>query len=233
METKKLRTGMLVLTLLWFGTMASVEAVEPGFYFGAGAGQTTFDAAQREIDTAVSDAFFSELGLLFIPEPEASLDDHDTGFTGLVGYRFNRALAAEAAYVDLGELTYTATGRAGVLGGMTTVPARADLNVETTGVAVSLLGILPSSERWELFLRGGVFLADTETVFTGSAGTFSADFGSASESSTDYLAGIGATVHFGKRWSARAEYRRFLDVGDEDVSERDIELLGLSLLLRL
>jgi len=73
-----------ILTRALFAVLAGAAAFgaqagqDPGFYIGAGAGQSMVD--------------------------EGAYDDEDAAFSAFGGYQFNRWLGLEAGYVDLGKL---------------------------------------------------------------------------------------------------------------------------------
>lgn len=229
LNTKKNIHGLVAVALL-FSAAPTIEAAERGFYFGLGAGQTSFDVDQAELDEVVLDAFASEG--LSISNGSSDLDDSDTSFTGFAGYRFFDYLAVEAAYVDLGEFTYKASGL--ISDGIVAVaPGSLTEKGGAKGPAISVLGILPVSDKFEIYARGGALFADTELTVGLAIGNAGASE-SASENSVDSLVGVGAAVHFGANWSGRIEYTRFLDVGDEEeTGEADVDLFNVSFVYRL
>lgn len=92
------------LTVCFIGsTLAAVSvsasAQDSGFYVGAGAGITSFDACDDLVG----------LGL-------TSCDDEDTGIKVYAGKTFTPNFAAEVGWVDLGEITATGPGGTATLG---------------------------------------------------------------------------------------------------------------------
>ena len=236
MEMKRVRTGILLMVFLWIAAVVSAPAADSGFYIGITGGKSSFGLTQRELDLNLRKALELDNGfaLPFVdPRLDSLIDTHSSAFTGLVGYRINRGVAVEAAYVDLGKTTYRASGVGTrfVEGRLTPVEFNANLKTEVSGAALSLVADLFPPKRWELFLRGGVFFADTKRSSRVVAGSFVTDLGVGSETSTDFLVGIGTTRHFTNRWSARLEYERFLNVGGSDLTENDITLVSLGLLM--
>ncbi len=146
------------------------------------------------------------------------------------GYRIFRFFAAEVAYVDLGELTYTGS----LVRTSTFMPAAGSLNatVGAKGGVGSALAIWPVSDTFELFARGGIFIADTEidarvTINNVPGGD------SVKGTSVDPMIGLGATVNLGNHFSLRAEYQRYGAVGDEDkTGEIDVDTFNLSAFVR-
>jgi opacity protein-like surface antigen len=214
--TKKL-TAAALLTALHMGIASYAAAADSGFYFGAGAGRTHFD----------SDIDINLLGddgpLLF---PSVDIDRNDISFEGLVGYRFLPFLAVEAAYMDLGELSLTANSLQPAPG---ISPIFLGVDLRTRGVAGSVLGILPLSDRWELFGRAGILFADDEGTVRLSADDFSDSFSDSGDSQRAIL-GIGATLNSRSNWSVRLEYRFLREIEDEEIN---IDQVSLGIIYRL
>jgi len=236
MENNRLQTCIALTASLWLGSVAAAGAAEPGFYVGLTGGQASFGLTQHEIDLTLTKALeldqrFELPGVSSILDSQ--IDDHTSGVTGLVGYRINRGLAVEAAYVDLGKLTYRAsgTGVRFVEGHLVPVDFSAHLSTEVTGTTVSLLVDLFPPKRWEVFLRGGVLFAQTKRDSSVSTDSFVGDLGFGSESSSDLLIGVGTALNLTDRWAVRLEYERFLNVGESPGTESDISLISLGLLV--
>lgn len=207
---------------------ADARAADSGFYVGGLVGATSFDV--DEADFAGIEDVFGGTGLA-VTITDSSLDDSDTAFGAVVGYRFLPWLAAEARYVDLGEATYRARGTVSAVESAA-VPFDLRLKAKVKGPALSVLGILPFADRWEAYARGEVLFADTE--FEASVNV-DGDAASASDSanSTDFGVGVGIGANLGEHWTVRAEYERFLDVGDEEeTGEADVDLASLQVLYR-
>lgn len=225
------------------------HAAGAGFYFGVSAGQAKYDFETPRIAIVVPDldGGFIVPGLrppppnpgnpVFIP-PAAGVatpvlwlpgdDDEATAWGVTAGYRIGRYVAVELNYLNLGKLEASdPVFLPPFPGGGTTTLKR---ELETKGPALSALGILPLSPDWEVYLRAGVFFADTE--FTTSIGASSASHTTGSEAAA---VGAGVQFNWAEHWSARIELQRFLEVGDEDTfsSTADIDLLSLGILYRL
>lgn len=236
MGRMRVRTSILLMVSLWLGTAASTAAVEPGFYAGVTGGRASFGWSRREIDLTLTKSLGLDPAFELLAAPSelhSEIDTHASGITGLVGYRINRGFAVEAAYLDLGDLTYRASGRGVkfVEGILIPVDFTANLNAKVSGVALSMLADLFPPKRWEVFLRGGLFFANTKQSSRVSTGGFVGDFGSGSESTTNALAGVGTAMHVSDRWELRLEYERFLNVGAPTLTKNDIALISLGLLV--
>jgi hypothetical protein len=229
------------------------HAADRGFYFGASGGQAKYDFNQPAV--AVIGFLPPDAGVVpnptfgFRPDPDAPIfmapapgtafvaarpvlwlpgeDEEGTSWGVGAGYRFNRYLAVEASYVNLGTLNSTQTiNMLPFLGGGTLTFHR---ELETTGPALAAFGILPISDSWELFVRAGILFADTDltTRINGSRNSMSFD----SEPTT---LGAGAQFDWRDHWSARLEFQRSFDVGGDDVaSEADVDAVSLAVLYRL
>jgi OmpA-OmpF porin, OOP family len=165
--------------------MAAQADVQPGFYAGASLGTTK-----------LSDNSFDNSGI--------DLDDSDTGFKIFGGYSFNKNLAIEVSYFDLGEVN----------GGFSD-PFIGDVSfdVGVSGLNGSVVGRLPVAETFSLFGKLGVASYDLD----GHATVLGVGSASDSQSETDMTYGIGAALSFGGQWEVRAEFEA-IDVDDGDAN---------------
>lgn len=85
MKKSKILSRTLLAAVLGAAAFGAQAAEAPGFYIGAGAGQSFVD--------------------------EGDYDDEDTAFSVFGGYQFNRYFGLETGYVDFGELEPTGAGR--------------------------------------------------------------------------------------------------------------------------
>lgn len=224
---------------------------EPGFYFGVSGGQAKYDFdTPPDILIAVGGAGFIPPVFGFNPGPlppfpldplnpvfVASVaqplfwspaDDDEANAWGVTaGYRAGRYFAFEVSYLHLGKLEATDTLLLPPFGGGGTATLHREL--ETSGPALAAMGILPLSESWELYLRAGIFFADSELSTSIGASSGSTTFGS--EATT---LGAGAQFNWGEHWSARVEFQRLVEVGGDDfATDADVDVLSLGVLYRL
>jgi hypothetical protein len=160
-------------------------------------------------------------------------DDTTWGFFG--GYRLFQNLAFEAGYMSLSKdvLREYATGT--FLNTGVTPPALENeawsmsFGVRSTGFAISVLGVLPLTYNWELFARGGVFLgSNTLSLYAINQDGFGgAD--QVTESSADFIAGIGAGYTLAEVYQIRAEFQRVFDAGAKEYGETDADLLTIGI----
>jgi OmpA-like transmembrane domain len=205
------------------GAMQRAQAAELGFYVAGHYGEAKYDGVDKARFDVFATFVYSVYG--FTPEQTSSTisDDKDTSFGMAAGYRFLPNLAVEGGYVDLGELSY----RNESFG--THIDHQEDwlqkLGASTSGITLSALGILPLSYRWEIYARGGVLFATNEVdiYITDMIGS---DSLTVSESSTEWLAGVGASFSFAEVYGARFEYQRVFDAGD-GLFEGDIDIMSI------
>ena len=96
--------------------------------------------------------------------------------------------------------------------------------------------MLPLGERFDLHVRAGIYLADTRVTNrirdvefnTGNVAHRRVD-----ASQTEIYGGIGGAWNINEGFAVRAEYQKFLDVGDnEKTGESDIDVFNVSVLFK-
>ncbi|WP_157994256.1 porin family protein [Peristeroidobacter agariperforans] len=178
-------------------------------------------------------------GPVFIAlEQESVADETDAAWNVALGYRVNKFLAAELAYVDSGEASLVEHYRPADGPVPLTLPEiTRGYTVSSRGPALSVLGSWPVHEKWELFVRGGVMFVEQEVemrtqVDSGTAivpAPIERDF-------SNEVATVGAGVQwsFLPRWTARLEYQRTDDLkANEITGESRIDQAALSVLFGL
>jgi hypothetical protein len=167
----------LVAALVSVGVAAQPEPPQEisGFYAGAGVGST-------EPASYNNDYWYSDV------ESGSSA----TSATLFAGYRVNRYVAVEAAYLDAGDVGWRES--------LVYVPDflgvyNTDIDLDVSATQVSVSGILPFANIWEGYLRGGVAFweADGTQQFTPSFGG-PVVRRSVSDSGSGFLFGIGGRV---------------------------------------
>lgn len=225
-----------ILALAIFAALCAAQpalAEKTGFYVGADVGTMSVDTDKGDLDSYFLDGLASE-GLFFDETFSSDLDDSDTTFGLTVGYRFMPYLAVEGQYLDLGEAQYSAAGD--LYDPFNKYLATADIStsINSSGFGLSVLGILPIQEAWEVFARVGMYFGDTEADFS-----VTLDDGidaitesmSDSKSEEEFFYGIGGGYTFNETWNIRLEYTIFQDIGDDELTgEADLDrfVVGLN-----
>jgi OOP family OmpA-OmpF porin len=231
-ELMKVMNRVIVAAALWgCGTPLNVALAqaEPGIYAGFFFGATD----SKGTPSGASQAGFAAFGIVPNgPVTGAREDREDSGYGFQVGYRFNRFLAVEGGYVDLGDTIFRASA-AGTLNGVagTEDTFTQKLTSNISGLTTSVLGIVPISFRWEAYGRAGLLIGNDELDVRAANSVDSASF-DVSESATDTFFGAGVGFFLAEIYSVRAEYTRILDAGDEISGENDIDMLSLGLTVR-
>jgi len=182
---------------------------------------------------------FGVAAAVFLPAG-LSADETDVGWNFSLGYRVNKYLAAEIAYVDSGEasLVERYLPAAGVAPFPTSISEiNRSYTVTSRGPALSVLGTLPLSSQWEVFVRGGVLFAKQEVeASTRAVGGSTISPRPIDRDFSDEVVTVGAGVQwaFQPRWTARLEYQRTDDLqSNEIMGESRIDQASLSVLFGL
>ena len=188
-------------------------ADDSGWYVGGNIGQSK---------ASIDDARIAG-GLLSEGFTTTSLGDNkrDTGFKVFGGYQFNKFLAVEGGYFDLGKFGFTAnTVPAGTLTG----------KIKVNGINLDLVGIVPIAERFSAFARAGLIDANAKDAFTGT-GSVTVTNPNPSKRAVSYKFGIGLEYDFTEALGMRAEAERYR-IDDAVGNKGDIDLLSVGLVYR-
>lgn len=255
MPAKAVVSAMFVISL----TSEISAAADRGFYVGAAGGRSEL---RLDKQAGIGPVPIAVIGNLPLPDPLSPVpfppgplpfpgtpnvvvlepsgmdaDESDVGWNFALGYRVNEYLAAELTYVDAGDASLAET-YSNPPSSPTSFPDIVRMyTVNSRGPAVSVLGSLPLSERWEVFLRGGVLFAKQEVearTFVRSPTAINPrpierDF-------SDEVVTIGAGVQwaFLPRWTARLEYQRSDDLQPNEImGESRLDQASLSVLFGL
>lgn len=216
------RAFIAVAALIFFGSGAGY-AQDQGFYMGGGIGKSKANNAGSCAD----------LNTVFLPGFSCSSNDTSTGWKLFAGYQFNRYIAAEAGYVDLGDFKISASGN--FAGPLPPGPGTASGSDKASGFSFDVVGTLPIDERFGLIGRIGLFAWSLDAT-TNVAQTNVINPASASQSdkptgtSVDF--GVGVKYDFNKDIGVRAEFQRFQSIGNDTTGKSDIDLISASILYR-
>jgi opacity protein-like surface antigen len=232
---KKVAVIVLVVAGLLFAAYA--EAAKPkrrsrnanrvGPYAGALIGMNHYTSDQSGAEDDLESTFAG------VPTQNLTIgtDERDIGYAAQFGYRFNRFLATEFALAQYGELNSHA--RADIDLGNGLVPATIDLNFHIGGPKLSMIGILPLNDNFEIYAQAGLLFAASEREFRIKVDGDTNSFGSVKADSTEVVFGLGAAWHINPMYSIRAQFERLTDVGDEQrIGTEDVDTASLGLVVR-
>ena len=210
-------TGPLSLVIL--ATLASPYAMaddnDAGWYFGVNAGRS-----KAKIDDTSIINNLTGTGLT-----AAAIVDEDVshGHKIFGGYQFNKNLAVEGGYFDLGQFGYTLyTSPPGTLSG----------NVKLKGYNLDVVGLLPVTEKFSLLARLGLDYAEARASFnTTGAGTLSRARNNANKSDTKIKYGVGMQYALTESLGLRVEAERY-QINDAVGHNSDVDFLSAGLLYR-
>ncbi len=208
--TKKTSRKALSLLLLAAAACPVAYAVEPGWYVGGNVG-----GSMATIDDA---RISKELQAQGLTTTTISDRNRDTGYKLFGGYQFNRNLALEGGYFDMGTFGFTAN----------TLPAgtlRGDLKLQ--GLNLDVVGLLPMTERLSLLGRVGANYAETSDSFTGS-GAVQVLNPNPSKRETNYKLGLGLQYAMTDALAVRLEAER-LRMNDAVGNMGHVDLVSVGL----
>ena len=181
-----MRQGFFKIATVAALLLMAASVANAGFYVGGSLGQTSSDSAS----------------LSEVSGPGVSVDDSDTGFKVFGGYNVMKYFSVEAAYVDVTGPGVEVTGSEPV-----TMTSSAD------GFAVEAVGVMPVSQKMQLFAELGFFLWDGTAEV--SSPSFSA---SGSDDGTDPTYGVGFGWNVIPKGQVRIEAERYsIGMGGEDM----------------
>lgn len=205
--------GLVAFTASAFMAMPMAFSQESGWYGGLNLGQSRAKIDDARIISGLLGGGFSSATL--------SDDNRDTGGKIFGGYQFNRYLALEGGYFDLGKFGFTAnTVPLGTLTG----------TIKIKGVDLDLVGTLPITEKFSAFGRVGVNRAEARDTFAGT-GLVRILTPSANKRDTNAKVGLGLQYAFTDALGMRAEVERYR-INDAVGNKGDIDLISLGLIYR-
>ena len=203
------------LGLMVCAVMNSPLAVadDSGWYAGANIGQS-----RAKIDDARITA-----QMLVAPTTAVSIidDNRDTSYKLFGGYRYNKNVAVEAGYFDLGQFGFTATtAPAGTLTG----------KIKLKGLNLDAVGTLPLTEKFSALGRLGLNYAQTRDSFIGT-GAATVLNPNPSKNQINYKLGAGLQYDFTPSLGMRVEAERYR-INDAVGNRGDIDMYSLGLVYR-
>jgi opacity protein-like surface antigen len=215
---RRLMTRLFLRTSLTAGAAAiallaanSVAAEEPGFYVAGTLGSSSGDFSQSDqddMDDIVISAW-NEVGFT-VNSLESDLDKSDVGYELAAGYQFAGPFALEAAYIELGDGTYTGDAVIDNADPGGPYDARTTVKIGAAGPAVSAVLSWPIGAQFSVDARVGAFFAKS-TLKIRLAVQGETESESDSETETTMLYGAGISWAFSERASVRLGYTAFKD----------------------
>jgi OOP family OmpA-OmpF porin len=150
-------------------------------------------------------------------------DHSDVGGQIGLGWTPIKFLGVEVAYVELGESKYD--GYWTPPGGVATPDVG---TIDRSAIRASVLGILPITDRWSVFAKGGMawWDVDEDEERDGVPYSNSAD-------GIDPVFGAGVGFKLNKMIGFQGEYERFIDVGEVGVTGQvDVDLITGSVVVK-
>jgi len=201
-----------VVALIALLSSVPAFAAGPGWYGFASLGQT-----HVPIDTGSDTATLQAAGVTNV---SVTADENSTGFKLGVGYMFTQNLGIEGGWVDLGKATESFSG---FFGG----PFTGTADFKASGPFVAGVLAFPFGNQFSGFAKLGFIDATVDVTASGSL--------IGSESSTDLktMAGIGVQYDFNPQWGLRAEYERFMNLGDSNTTgTADVDMFSAGAVFR-
>lgn len=209
-QTTLLRLAILAGLAPLAATSAMAQQ-DGGYYYG---GLSVGQSNSRIDDEGIT----SNLLGAGLATTSMSLDERDTAFKLFGGYQFNRYLALEGGYFNLGKFGYTST----------TVPAgtlRGQIKLQ--GFNLDVVGTLPLSERFSAIGRVGVQMAQARDAFSGT-GAVQVLSPNPSKRDTHYKLGLGLQYEFSPSLLVRAEAERYR-INDAVGNRGDVNMFSVTL----
>ena len=212
----KLAKASGTLGLVALAAIASQFAMAdnaPGWYVGANVGQSRANIDDARITSGLLGSGFATTSI--------SDDDRDTGFKLFGGYQFNKYLAVEGGYFDLGKFGFKAT---------TIPPGMLSGDIKLRGLNLDLVGTLPITQKFSAFGRVGMNYGDARDSFTGT-GAVQVLNPSPSQRQTNYKYGVGLQYAFTEALAMRVEAERYR-INDAVGNKGDVDLYSVGLTYR-
>ena len=170
-----------------------------------------------------------------IPFRNLNVDTEDTdfGFQITFGYRFNRYVAGELGLVQYGDLVSRADAELDFDNNGNFVPANVALSFSAGGPLISVIGILPFQEKFEIYGRLGYLFGSVEREFTSRVDGQRGVSGAAKGDSQVPVYGIGVSWNINQVYAIRGEYQWVSDLGESSrTGQEDLDVLTIGLIVR-
>jgi len=196
---------------LWAGSAVAAGSDGSGFYIGVGGGITHDNIDENRVNQQLLDAGYSS--------PSTNSSENSVAYKAFVGYSFNRYIAIEGGYFNLGKFKFDST----VSG-----PGTLHEEIKSSGFNVDAVLSYPFAKGFSLFARAGVQRAKSKASYsaTGSVNLLDADD---SETKTSWKGGLGVGYEFSQNVGVRGEWERYrIRDGTENDHDFNLDVFGLS-----
>ena len=212
MKTMNAMNATSAVLALMIGS-AAVAADDAGWYIGANAGEARATIVESEVRSSLLASGFTMTAY--------DEDERHFGYKVFGGYQFSRFFAMEGGYFDLGKFSFDAdTLPAGSLRGL----------IDVRGANFDLVGMLPFTDRFSAFVRGGANYAEVRDTFD-ATGAVNVLERKRREKETHYKFGGGLQYAFTDSFAMRIEAERYR-IDDAVGNRADLDLLSLGVLYR-
>lgn len=225
MSVSRLFFWPLRCLLLAGSLMPLAASAQSSWYLGASGGQSAIQASTGDVETGfLLDDGFTASG--------TTLEKKDTAWKAYAGYRFNRFLAVEGGYADLGEASFNTTIVAAPPGTTPSPPFPIHATATAHGAFLTAIAHCPVTQDFSLFAKAGAFRSDaTFTEVIQGTGITRVN---RTELWTDLTYGAGLQWMFSEAVGARLEWERFRNIG-RGIGGReglDIDLVSAGLMVQ-
>ncbi|MET0499057.1 MAG: outer membrane beta-barrel protein, partial [Steroidobacteraceae bacterium] len=212
MKTMNPMNATGVALVLMIGS-AAVAADDAGWYIGGNVGETRATIVESRIRSSLLASGFTMT--------DYDDDERDLGYKVFGGYQFGRFFALEGGYFDLGKHSFDAqTLPAGTLRG----------EIDVRGANLDLVGLIPFTDRFSVFVRAGANYAQTRDTFDRS-GAVNVLERERREKETNYKFGGGLQYAFTDAVAMRIEAERYR-IDDAVGNRGDLDLLSFGVVYR-
>jgi OOP family OmpA-OmpF porin len=202
------RHPLSLLALASLGALLAAPALAQDtshYYGGVSVGQS-----KTEVDAAgVTAALLPGAAV-----SSSTTDEKDTAYKLFGGYQFNRNIAIEGGYFNLGEHSFNAIVPGGNFSGRTKVE----------GLNLDLVGTLPMTERFSVIGRIGAQQAWSKSSFGGTAAAAS----SSKRNDANLKVGLGAQYELSPSMWIRGEIERYR-IKDAVGQRQNVDVASVSL----
>lgn len=239
-----MKNRMLASALATVLMCAAAGAQAEGWYSSLTGGVDSVDLSKNMLDTAFTAQMTAPVTARArtLTGYTSSFDDSSSVWGLNVGYQWGKFVAVEVGYVNLGKALYRGSFTSSD-GNTATVDPTYGFSARfvNSGPTLAAVGILPLGDRFEVHGRGGILFSKSRFVLPSvvpvdpplnAATPLTLTTREARERTQDPFVGVGAGWNVNDSFTLRVEYHKYLDVGDNDTGEADIDQISLSAVFR-